>query len=223
MKFLVLTVLSFAAIVSFGQSIEPLIQGEYTAKPETAEGHPFLFEVYQPGSIKVNSGVTPGVNLRYNVVDNTILVNLNDREYILRKDLINGFVIQGKKKVLEFEPLTIGDKLYFVENLYSDTQIKFVRWYRKYYSKSKASGADGYNATAAPIERFEDISKYLVIVDGKMNELPKKKDEVIELLANTNTETKAFLLDTVKKQKIKVTSEDGLVTLLKALDEYKKK
>jgi hypothetical protein len=223
MKFLVYPIVFFMAMVSFGQSIDPLIQSEYSPKPETAEGHPYLFEEGQSVSLKVSAGLTPGTNFRYNVVDNNLIVTLNSREYVLRKDLITGFVIQGKKKTLEFEPLTIGDKLYFVEALYSDGQIKFVKWYRKHYTKTKAGGSDAYNASTQPIERFEDISKHLVVIDGRINEFPKKKDEVIELIANGNADTKAFLLDTIKKQKLKVTNEEGLVALLKARNEYAKK
>lgn len=223
MKFLVYPILLLTAVVSFGQSIQPLIQGEYNPKPETAEGHPYLIEDFQAGSLKDSSGETYAVSLRYNVVDNNIIISLNSREYILRKDLISSFVIQGKKKTLEFEPLTIGDKLYFVEQLYSDGQVKFVRWYRKHYTKTKASGSDAYNASAGPVERFEDISKSVIVLDSKINELPKKKDDIIELLANANPDTKTFLIDIVKKQKLKVTSEDGLVALLKARNEYAKK
>lgn len=223
MKYFFIGVFFSVASSSLGQIFEGLIQAEYIPKAEYAEGHPYLFEEYSTGNVKISSGTEESVLVRYNLVDNNLIASLNGKEFILKKDIISAFTLNEKAngKTYNFVPIRIGNKDYFVELLYdNNTNTKFVKWYRKQFVKGQPQ--PGYAAMGNSPDRFEQVLMYMFIIDGKTLEYSKKKNDLVELLSQGDAALRSFLLTTMKAEKLKSSEENDVISLLQKKEEYVK-
>jgi len=184
---------------------------------EVYDGTPYNNPNFLMGDIYIKNKLTaPNTSLRYNIYADEIEVKEypNDDETKLKaltKTPDIHITILNKKYVYLTKIQGISEGGYFLELQKGKNVMLYKKLIKKFYPAKKAKTSFERDLPAS----FKDKPVYYYkTVDGKMNEIPTSKNKIIKSLSELNKGIKTY----IKKTKINVTTEKGLMKALKYCD-----
>lgn len=183
---------------------QPIKENRY----DGVKGDPYLFDEWQYGkTINSSSEVLDSVLMNYNGYSHNIEVRKGERFIELDERHYPLLVIYGED----------GKEIYFKR---SPTKTLFNRYPRVIYNGDYINAVEDFTAKIETItindvgairenKRFKKKKLYYLIQDNKTKIFKLKKKSILKILSHKK-ELEAF----IKKNKLKLNSEEGLIKLL---------
>jgi len=177
--------LTFPAIAQLEKSDIRLVrEAEFTARnyQGEVEGSPFLNNEWQTGLVFLKSGKTSNmVKLRYNILQNQLLLQRNGRAYSVMPNRMTGFVFVDEGHRTKFGKGFRSAEHNINRNqllrMIYDGSIKLVAR----YESNKNERRDAFSG-AVTIRFINDQVYYLITSDGSFHEVDLDKEDILKAL-----------------------------------------
>lgn len=209
MRFLlVLLFLAFYSSRLFSQNPtmlqDPLSSKRFnTEKYAAIRGTPFLVDKWLSGTAETVKGKYDGIELKFNVYDNTLLINKDDEPYELNEN-INSFTLNTGKQLLLFRK--VKTSVDFNSDVYLQVLAEGNINLFKLHIKKLAEMSE---INAGIVQTFTNGAKYYIEIRGVLQSLKTDKDTIIKLQPSIEEKINLF----IKENKISFKKEDDLIRL----------
>lgn len=209
MRFLlVLFLLAFDSSSLFSQNStmlqEPLSSKRFNAEKFAAiRGTPFLFDKWLFGSVLTSKGEYDNLELKFNIYDNTILINKQDDAAELNEN-ISSFTLNQGNQILLFRK----SKLFSEVNASQYFQVLVdgkIPLYKLHVKKL----AEMSEINAGIVQTFTNSAKYYIEINNALQTLKTDKESIIKLFSSKEEKINSFL----NENKISFRKEDDIVKL----------
>lgn len=185
-----------------------------TAKAPTAElrGSNYIHEDWVPAVLLLagDTIMVPDVKVRIDATNHVVEVEQNGTVRVFPPFLVNSIIIEGSNEVYSPRKF-VGEDIPagFYQVLYDGESALYVH----YSTHIKQAN---YNVALDAGRTWDEIllmKEYYVRVDGKLEKLEKKKAKRLDQLGGGEIE------DWISEQDVDIRSDEGLISVLKHLDE----
>jgi hypothetical protein len=145
-----------------------LLNGVYFDDPyRDARGHPYLYgEDFLPGSVVFKGRFYPAILLRYDIVDQLVMIDHQNPEYQLITIIPNEFISEFYLRESHFKRLSLGhDVPQLYQVIYEGNIIKnYLEWHKSrsksYHLKTRLSYAFGESKSRRLLVIEEEVYQY---------------------------------------------------------------
>jgi len=183
---------------------DPLSSKRFNSDKYAAmRGTPFLLDKWLIGSAETAKGKYEGIELKFNVYDNTLLINKGDEPYELNENIYS-FSLNNGKQILLFRK--VKPSVDFGSDLFLQVLVEGnIKLFKMHVKKL----AEMSEINAGIVQTFTNSAKYYFETDHVLQSLKTDKESIIKLQPANEEKINLF----IKENKISFKKEDDLIRL----------
>lgn len=171
------------------------------------EGSPLLYEAWLPGKVTTVSGkVYENLKLNYNIYEEMLTFVYDSADKPLKfEEQVKTFTIYTPAALTfanSFPAIDRQTTASFYHVLSSNGKTALLKRYQKILNVIK-------NYNSSETKKFQDAVAYYIYKDGKMLQLSKNKDSILNTLANKKEQLQSF----VKQSNLNLKKDEDLAKL----------
>lgn len=159
-----------------------------------AVGDRYLFPEWEKGSIRTKDGVTlEEVPMKYDLVDDMLIAEVNGAYVTLRKINIISFTIAKSDKSLTFLPIEESGGLKYLEVLYEGESALYARHSTKKIAKD--AGNQAYGSGVAYDKYVYSKEYFAKRTEGSLEEFKNRKKWAIKFFKGSEDAIESYVKD----------------------------